>query len=82
MAFIWLGYGCTKYWITHGGVSLDISVVVPVYNEQENISKLHKFLIQTLISIKKDFEIIFVDDGSADDSWSIMREIKIESKNI
>lgn len=63
-------------------MSLDISIVVPVYNEQENIRQLHYSLIQTLLSIKKNFEIIFVDDGSTDDSWDIMRELKNDSKNL
>lgn len=63
-------------------MSLYLTIVVPVYNEQENISQLHKSLMQTLISIKRDFEIIFVDDGSVDDSWSIMQEIKMECKNL
>ena len=40
-----------------------ISVIVPVYNEKENIEALYKKLIKVL---KKEDEIIFVDDGSTD----------------
>jgi len=40
------------------------SVVIPVYNEEKNVTKLHGELVRILKSFKADFEVIFVNDGS------------------
>jgi len=48
----------------------DISVVIPIYNEQYNISELYKRLVTTVISITKNYEFIFINDGSSDNSLS------------
>lgn len=53
----------------------DISVVVPVFNEGENIKELYLQLQKVLGSMPKDYEIIFVDDGSTDNSFDILSEI-------
>jgi undecaprenyl-phosphate 4-deoxy-4-formamido-L-arabinose transferase len=52
--------------------SVGISVVVPVYNEEENISALHHKLSETMMGIGRSYEIIFVDDGSSDRSAEII----------
>ena len=44
----------------------EISVVIPAYNEEKNIPLLHKKLSSVLSKLHKDYEIIFVDDGSKD----------------
>jgi len=43
-----------------------ISVVVPFYNEEDNIEPLHAQLSDVLKSLKRDYKIFFVDDGSTD----------------
>ena len=48
---------------------IDLSVVLPVYNEQDNIALLHAELKQTLEEIGRHYEIIYVDDGSNDASF-------------
>jgi glycosyltransferase involved in cell wall biosynthesis len=45
---------------------LDISVVVPLYNEEGNAKELHKRIVEALEPLGKTFEIIFIDDGSTD----------------
>ena len=50
-----------------------LSVVVPIYNDQEVISELLRRLSAVLEQIVKDYEIILVDDGSRDQSWEIMQ---------
>lgn len=55
--------------------STDISVVIPVYNEEKNVELLYKELTTVLLSLPKTFEIIFVDDGSKDNTRSIVRNI-------
>lgn len=51
----------------------DVSIVIPIYNEQENIDNLCDRLLQTMDSTKKKYEIIFVDDGSIDKSPEILK---------
>ena len=47
-------------------VNPKLSVVIPVYNESESVAEMHAELISVLESLKKSFEIIFIDDGSTD----------------
>jgi len=50
----------------------DISVVIPVYNEEENLEELGARLLKTLTAFGRSYEIIFVDDGSTDRSWEML----------
>ncbi len=52
-----------------------LSVVIPVYNEQENIQELYERLKQTLTSVTESFEMIFVNDGSKDDSLLLLTDL-------
>ena len=51
------------------------SVVVPFYNEQENIPPLYMKLTEVMDSIGEPYELVFVDDGSKDDSFKVLSEI-------
>ena len=53
----------------------DISIVVPVFNEQENLNTLFQELISVLEPLFKTFEIIFVDDGSTDRSFQVLQQL-------
>jgi dolichol-phosphate mannosyltransferase len=53
--------------------TIDISVVVPVYNEAENLPILVPDLLEVLKGLAKKFEVIFVDDGSSDGSGEVLR---------
>jgi undecaprenyl-phosphate 4-deoxy-4-formamido-L-arabinose transferase len=52
-----------------------ISVIIPVYNEEENLRELGERLMRTLSGMGRTFEIILVDDGSHDRSWEILTEL-------
>lgn len=52
-----------------------LSVVVPVYNEAENLRPLHQALTRQLTALDLDYEVIFVDDGSRDGSLAVLREL-------
>ncbi len=52
-----------------------ISVVVPVFNEEENVSALHAEILNVLQRIRKPFEIIFVNDGSTDKTGEILKNL-------
>lgn len=53
-----------------------ISVLIPVYNEEENMRSLYERLKQVLSKISYKYEILFVNDGSKDNSLNIMRELR------
>jgi len=55
---------------------LDISVVVPVYNEEGNIERLHRELTEALEDIGRDYEVIAVNDGSSDDTYSKLNAVQ------
>lgn len=48
---------------------MDLSVVIPVYNEEESIQELTEWIEKVCASNKLSFEILFIDDGSSDSSW-------------
>jgi len=52
-----------------------LSVVIPVFNEQSNIRRLHESLTRVLGSIGRPYEIILVDDGSTDASLGLLRDL-------
>lgn len=55
--------------------TLDISIVIPVYNEAESLSPLHAELDATLKALGQSYEIIAVDDGSRDDSLQVLKQL-------
>lgn len=55
---------------------LDISVVVPLYNEQESLSELTSWIDRVAKDNNLSYEIIMVDDGSTDDSWDVVEQLK------
>ena len=63
-------------------MSLNISIVIPLFNEEESILELHDWLVRVLNSNNLSYEIIFIDDGSKDDSWKVISEINKKDKNV
>ncbi len=53
-----------------------LSVVVPLYNEEESLRELTERIVGTMKSVGKPYEIIFVDDGSTDRSFEVLKEIR------
>ena len=60
----------------------DISIVIPVYNEEENIEPLIAELREVLHGLGRSYEIIFVDDGSWDRSFDILKEAALQDSQI
>lgn len=59
-----------------------ISIVVPVYNEEESLPHFYPELVRVLRSLKKDYEIVFVDDGSKDKSFELLKKLEKNDKKV
>lgn len=59
-----------------------LSVVIPVFNEQENLLVLHQRLISVLQAVEPDFEMIFVDDGSRDSSLDLLHHLAEQDRHV
>jgi glycosyltransferase involved in cell wall biosynthesis len=54
---------------------MDISVIVPLFNEEESLDELHQWIVRAVSEEGLTYEIIFVDDGSNDRSWQVIEKI-------
>jgi len=57
------------------GGTPEISIFLPVFNEEENLRPLHARLDDALVSLKRTAEIVYVDDGSTDNSLKVLRDL-------
>ena len=61
---------------------LDLSIIIPIYNEQQSIPQLIEKVAHVLDDVPCNYEIICIDDGSQDGSTEILRELAQQSKNL
>ena len=61
---------------------MNISIIIPLYNEEESIDELAKWIDKVLKKNNLSYEIIFIDDGSNDSSWSVIENIKNDNPNV
>ncbi|MCP4592428.1 MAG: glycosyltransferase family 2 protein, partial [bacterium] len=61
---------------------MKLSVVIPVYNEEGNLRPLHARISAVAAAHADDHEMIFVDDGSTDDSLAVIRELKQDDPHV
>ncbi len=59
-----------------------ISVIIPVYNNQQTLHKLYQRLVRVFTKIKQNYQIIFIDDGSQDQSYKKIQKICLKDKKI
>ncbi|MBO4882670.1 MAG: glycosyltransferase family 2 protein [Lachnospiraceae bacterium] len=59
-----------------------ISIVIPVYYNSDTLRDLYEDLKAKVLGTIGEYEIVFVDDGSGDESWKIMNEIRLEDSNV
>ena len=55
---------------------MTISIVIPLYNEEENVRELYGSLKPVMDSLRNEYEIIFIDDGSTDNTLALLQDIK------
>jgi glycosyltransferase involved in cell wall biosynthesis len=61
---------------------MNLSIVIPLLNEQESLPELHQWIVNVMTTHKYTYEILFIDDGSTDDSWNIIENLSAENPNV
>ncbi len=59
-----------------------VSILVPAYNEEEGLQAFYDELMKVLPTTVKDYEIIFVDDGSTDNSLKVLKSLAHKNKHV
>ncbi len=60
----------------------DISIVVPLFNEDESLKELETWIVKVMEEHGFSYEIVFVDDGSKDNSWKVINELRAMNPNV
>ena len=61
---------------------MDISVIIPLYNEDESLPELYDWIERVMAANNFSFEVIFVNDGSTDRSWEVINELAARSEHV
>ena len=61
---------------------MDVSLVIPLLNEEESLQELAAWIVDVVNKHALSYEIIFIDDGSTDNSWNIIEGLHQENMNI
>src|SRR4030095_5340695 len=61
---------------------MDISLVIPLKDEEESLPELSEWIDRVMKANNFSYEIIFVDDGSTDNSWKVIEELRPKNENI
>ena len=61
---------------------LDLSIVIPLFNEDESLPELTQWISRVMDREGYTYEIIFVNDGSTDNSWQVIQELRTENANV
>ena len=62
--------------------NMDISVVIPLFNEEESLPELYQWIERVMDEHGFSFEVIFINDGSTDRSWSVIEELSQQSEHV
>jgi len=61
---------------------MDLSIVIPLYNEEESLPELSAWIQKVMQENNFSYEVIMIDDGSTDDSWKVIEQLRISNPNI
>ena len=61
---------------------MDLSIVIPLKDEEESLPELTDWIVRVMNANNYSYEIIFVDDGSTDNSWNIIEELSVKNPNV
>ncbi|MHA3786709.1 glycosyltransferase family 2 protein [Flavobacterium hauense] len=60
---------------------MNISIVIPLLNEEESLQELHQWIVRVMAENNFSYEVIFIDDGSTDNSWNIIEQLAAQNPN-
>jgi glycosyltransferase involved in cell wall biosynthesis len=63
-------------------MAYSVSIVIPVFNEKENLNLLHKRITDVMNKMSHKYEIIYIDDGSSDESFEVLKSLKDENTKL
>ncbi len=61
---------------------MNISIIIPLLNEQESLPELHQWIAKVMTANNYSYEVIFIDDGSTDDSWQCIENLAQDNPNV
>ncbi len=61
---------------------MNISIVIPLLNEEESLQELHDWIVKVMHTNNYTYEVIFIDDGSTDKSWELIKKLSDTNQNI
>ncbi|WP_414477887.1 glycosyltransferase family 2 protein, partial [Porphyromonas sp.] len=56
--------------------NVDLTILIPLYNEEESLLELHSWIDRVVVEMGVSYEVLFIDDGSTDNSWQIIEELR------
>ncbi|WP_395053212.1 glycosyltransferase family 2 protein [Flavobacterium sp.] len=61
---------------------MNLSIVIPLLNEQESLPELHSWIVKVMTANNYSYEVIFIDDGSTDESWNVIEQLSKENTSV
>ncbi|ESU19674.1 glycosyl transferase family protein [Flavobacterium cauense R2A-7] len=61
---------------------MNLSIIIPLLNEQESLPELHSWIAKVMNENNFSYEVIFIDDGSTDDSWQTIEQLSAKDSNV
>ena len=61
---------------------MNISIIIPLLNEDESLTELHSWIVRVMQEHNYSYEILFIDDGSTDSSWDVVKNLSAKDPNV
>ena len=61
---------------------MNLSIIIPLLNEQESLPELHSWIVKVMKEHNYSYEILFIDDGSTDESWNVIDNLSTENPSV